>query len=59
MKRGNFVKLIGLKFDVLEGIEIISDSNVSDFKEAGERAEKHNDDHTIFIGIPCEYTYGR
>ena len=59
MKRGSFVKLIGLKFDPLEGLQIVTDSNVSNHKEAGEFAEKHNDENTIFIGIPCEVTYGR
>lgn len=57
MKSGKYIKIIGLKFDALEGIQVITDSNVSNHKEAGEFAECHGDDHTIFIGIPCEYTY--
>lgn len=57
MKSGNYIKIIGLRFDVLEGLLIVADSNVSNHKEAGEFAEKHKDDHTIFIGIPCECTY--
>lgn len=53
---GKFVKLIGFKFDALEGIQIVVDSNVSDFEEAGRTAEKSCDDNMIFIGIPCEYS---
>lgn len=59
MVKGNYVKIIGLKFDALDGLQIITDSNVKNHKEAGEYAEKHKDGHTIFVGIPCEYTYGK
>lgn len=52
-----YVKIIGLKFDVLEGIQIVADSNVNNHKEAGEFAESHKDDGVIFISIPCECTY--
>lgn len=54
--KGNFIKIIGLKFDVLEGIQIVNESNVKNHKEAGEFAEKHGDDDVIFIGIPCTYS---
>lgn len=54
-----YVKIIGLKFDALEGIQIVVQSNVSNHKEAGEFAENHKDDGVIFIGIPCECTYGK
>ena len=57
MKNGNYIKIIGLKFDALEGLHIVADSNVSSHKEAGEYAERHKDGNTIFIGIPCECTY--
>ena len=33
--------------------------NIVAFGKAGEFAEKHKDGHTIFIGIPCECTYGK
>lgn len=54
-----YIKIIGLKFDALEGLQIVVDSNVYNYKEAGEYAEKYNDGHTIFVGIPCECTYGK
>lgn len=53
---GKFVKLIGFKFDALEGIQIIVDSNVQNFEEAGKKAQKSGDDNMIFVGIPCEYS---
>ena len=59
MKSGKYIKIIGLKFDALEGIQVVTDSNVINNKEAGKFAESHSDGHTIFIGIPCEYTYGK
>lgn len=57
MEKGYYVKIIGLKFDALEGLQVVADSNVCNYKEAGEYAEKYNDGHTIFVGIPCECTY--
>lgn len=57
MKKGSYVKIIGLKFDALEGLQIVADSNVGNHKEAGEYAEKHKGENTIFVGIPCEFTY--
>lgn len=59
MNYGNFVKVIGLTFDCLEGIRIIDDVNLKDHEEAGKYAEKHYDENKIFITIPCNYTYGK
>lgn len=56
-KCGNFVKIIGLKFDVIEGLEIVVDKNAKNYEEAGAYADSCNDDNTIFIAIPCSYTY--
>ena len=53
---GRFIKIIGLKFDVLEGLQIINESNVKNHIEAGHFAEDHGDGNTIFIGIPCTYS---
>lgn len=54
---GKFVKVIGLKFDVLDGLQVVEDSNVKNHTEAGKFAEDHGDDNMIFIGIPCTYSY--
>ena len=54
---GKFVKIIGLKFDALEGLEIVEESNVKNHIDAGRFAEDHSDGNTIFIGIPCTYVY--
>lgn len=54
--KGKYIKIIGLKFDALEGIQITTDSNVKNHEEAGVFAEKHGDDNMIFIGIPCTYS---
>lgn len=55
MRRGNYIKVIGLRFDQLEGIEIVTDFNRKDFKEASEQMEKYNDGNTLFVGVPCTY----
>ena len=55
-KCGKFVKLIGLRFDALEGLDIVLDKNVKDYIEAGAHAERMCDENMIFIGIPCEYS---
>lgn len=53
---GDFIKIIGLKFDALEGLQIIEESNVKNYIAAGEFAEKHTDGNMIFIGVPCTYS---
>ena len=54
-----YVKVIGLKFDVLEGLQVVSDNNRKTFQEAGVVADKKNDGDTIFICIPCTYKFSR
>ena len=56
MVKGSYIKIIGLKFDALEGLQITTDSNVGNHKEAGEFAERHKEANTIFVGIPCDCT---
>ncbi len=51
----SYVKLIGLKFDALEGLSVKYDSNQKNHKDAGMYAQEHSDGDTIFIGIPCTY----
>lgn len=53
---GEFVKVIGIKFDALDGLQIITDFNQENFKEAGKIADEKCDGDTIFIGIPCTYS---
>lgn len=52
---GDYVKVIGVKFDVLEGLKVVTDYNRKNFMEAGEVADKENDGDTIFICVPCTY----
>lgn len=49
----NFVKIIGLKFDALEGLNITTDANRSNIMEAAEFAQKRDDNNTIWIVVPC------
>lgn len=51
-----YVKIIGIKFDALEGLQVVTDHNRQNFMEAGEVADKESDGDTIFICIPCTYS---
>ena len=57
---GNFVKVIGIKFDALEGLRVIEESNQKNYEDAGKFAEGCaegcNDGDMIFICIPCTYS---
>lgn len=50
---GDFVKVIGVKFDVLNGLEVIHDFNKESFSEAGKIVDRNADCNIIYIGIPC------
>lgn len=52
---GDYVKVIGIKFDVLNGLRVVADYNEKTFKDAGFVADKENDGDTIFICVPCTY----
>lgn len=52
----NYVKIIGLKFDALEGIDIVQDANRQNIVEAANFAEKHDDHNTLWVVIPCSIT---
>ena len=56
---GEFVKVIGIKFDALDGLQIVTDFNQENFTEAGKIADEKRDRDTIFIGIPCTYSLMR
>lgn len=52
---GNFVKVMGIKFDALEGLRVVEESNQKNYEEAGKFADCFADGDTIFICIPCTY----
>lgn len=54
---GEFVKVVGIKFDALDGLQIVTDFNQKNFTEAGKIADEKRDRDTIFIGIPCTYKF--
>lgn len=51
-----YVKIIGFKFDALEGIDIVQDANRQNIVEAANFAEKHDDHNTLWIVVPCSIT---
>lgn len=53
MQEKSFVKIIGLKFDVLEGLTVTTDVNRGNIIEAAEFAQKCDDNNTIWIVVPC------
>ena len=53
MTGDNYIKIIGVKFDALEGLRVVVDHNRKNFIEAAEVAEGCNDKDMIFISIPC------
>lgn len=52
-----YIKIIGLQFDALEGLTVISESNAKDHIAAGKYAQEHANENTIFLGIPCSCSY--
>ena len=53
MQEKGFVKIMGLKFDVLEGLIITTNANRGNIIEAAEFAQKRDDNNTIWIVVPC------
>ena len=49
----NYVKIMGLKFDALEGLSVVTDANRKNIIEAAEFAQKRDDNNTIWIVVPC------
>lgn len=52
---GHYVKVIGIKFDILNGLEVIHDFNQKNFSEAGKIVDAKADPDVIYIGVPCSY----
>lgn len=53
MLEKGFVKVIGLKFDALEGLNVVTDANRGNIIDAAEFAQKRDDNNTIWIIVPC------
>lgn len=53
MQEKGFVKIMGLKFDALEGLIVTTDANRANITEAAEFAQKRDDNNTIWIVVPC------
>ena len=49
----NYVKTIGFKFDALEGLSIIKDANRKNIVETADFANKHDDNNTFWLVVPC------
>lgn len=49
----DYVKIIGLKFDALEGLTVVRDANRKDIITAAEYAQKYDDKETFWIVVPC------
>lgn len=56
---GDFVKVIGIKFDVLNGLEVIHDFNQKNFSEAGKIVDAKSDPDIIYIGVPCSWSMNK
>lgn len=53
MQENRFVKIIGLKFDALEGLTVTTEANRGNIIEVAEFAQKRDDNNTIWIVVPC------
>ena len=53
MQENGIVKIIGLKFDELNGLNIITDVNRSNMDEVADFIHKHDDNDIIWIVVPC------
>ena len=54
----NYVKIIGLKFDALEGLNVVQEANRKDLVAAAEFAQGHDDKETLWLIVPCQVTMG-
>ena len=53
----DYVKIIGLKFDALEGLNVVQDANRKDLVMAAEFAQEHDDKETLWLIVPCKAYY--
>ena len=47
MDSNDYVKVLGVRFDALEGLTVVADSNVKDLEAAGRYAAEHDDGTAI------------
>ena len=52
----NYVKIIGLKFDVFEGLNVVQDANRQNIVDAAEFAKEYDDHNTLWVVVPCSCT---
>ena len=48
-----YIKIVGLRFDPLEGLTVVADANRLTMIEAAEFAEKQEDKDIIWLIVPC------
>lgn len=53
----DYVKIIGVKFDALEGLTVVQDANRKDFITAAEFAQEQDDKETLWLIVPCKACY--
>lgn len=51
----DYVKILGLKFDAIEGLDVVQDANRQNIIDAAEFAKKHDDHNTLWVVVPCSY----
>lgn len=49
----NFIRVVGLKLNAFNCVEIVIEKETKDFKEASKYADECEDKSVIFVGIPC------
>ncbi|MCB6202769.1 hypothetical protein [Extibacter muris] len=59
MDNNDYVKVLGVRFDALEGLTVVADSNVKDLEDAGRYAAEHDDGTAIWISVPFRCDYSR
>lgn len=52
----DYVKIIGLKFDALEGLNVLQEANRKNLIAAAEFAQEHDDKETVWLIVPCNVT---
>ncbi|BDF05054.1 hypothetical protein [[Clostridium] hylemonae] len=59
MNNSDYVKVLGVTFDALEGLTVVAESNVKDLEDAGRYAAEHDDGAAIWICVPCRCDFYR
>ena len=50
----DYVKIMGLKFDPIEGLLVTQDANRENLVSAAEYAQERDDKNTIWVVVPCQ-----